>query len=149
MKLSSSLSWADKLVLVQKYNLTTAEACTAFGVTDRELNVAKNLQTRGIFAPTDLNTEIYSDFFGKLRSGEIDNTATKTFKPKGVRPSKITQAFESITNMPQPVSSVVDTFGVSLAVLRQSKRFDKANSGQVHIRKDKETGILMVWRESC
>lgn len=147
MKLSSTLSWADKLVLVEKFALTNQEACMVFGVSDRELVVAKNLKERGIFAPTELNTDVYSSFFGKLRSGELDTSTQKVYKPKGTRPSKITQAFESITNTPQPVTAVIDTFGVSLAVLRQSKRFDKTETGQVHIRKDKESGELMVWRE--
>lgn len=147
MKLSSSLSWADRLVLIQKYELSTNEACTAFGVSERELTNAKHLQDRGIFAPTDINTEIYSAFFGKLRSGELEGTATKTFKPKGARPSKITQAFEAIEATAQPVDKIVEQYGVSLAVLRQSKRFDKTGIGQVHIRKDKDTGVLMVWRQ--
>lgn len=147
MKLSSSLSWADKLVLMSKYSLTPQEAAVAFGVTDREITNAQQLQSRGIFAPSDLNTEIYSSYFGKLRSGEIDVSPQKTYKPKGARPSKITQAFEAITSAPQLVDKIVEEYGVSLAVLRQSKRFDKTGSGQVHIRKDKDTGSLMVWRE--
>lgn len=148
MKLSSTLSWADKLVLVRHYELSEVEACTAFGVTKQELVVAKNLQSKGVFAPNDaLNTAIYSDYFVKLRSGELDHLQ-KTFKPKGARPSKITQAFEAITDQPQKVSEIVEKYGVSLAVLRQSKRFDKGNVGQIHIRKDKETNELMVWRDA-
>lgn len=147
MKLSSTLSWADKLVLVNKFQLSDNEACVAFGITKPELVVAKNLENRGIFiANQSLNTEIYSDFFVKLRSGELDHLQ-KTFKPKGARPSKITMAFDSITGSPQKVASVIDKFGVSLAVLRQSKRFDKGNTGQIHIRKDKESQELMVWRD--
>lgn len=148
MKLSSTLSWADKLVLVQRFELSEVEACNAFGVTRQELVVAKDLQTRGVFAPNDtLNTAIYSDFFVKLRSGELEHLQ-KTFKPKGARPSKITMAFEAITNRPQKVDEIIEKHGVSLAVLRQSKRFDKGNVGQIHIRKDKETGELMVWRDA-
>lgn len=147
MKLSSSLSWADRLVLIEKYELTAVEACNAFGVSDRELINAKHLQSRGIFAPTDINTEIYSAYFGKMRSGDAEMASAKIYKPKGARPSKITQAFEAIGATAQPVETIVEQFGVSLAVLRQSKRFDKTGVGQVHIRKDKDTGTLMVWRE--
>jgi hypothetical protein len=147
MKLSSTLSWADKLVLVSRYELSETEACTAFGVTKQELVVAKNLLAKGVFAPNEtLNTSIYSDFFVKLRSGELDHLQ-KTFKPKGARPSKITMAFEAITDSPQKVSEIIERYGVSLAVLRQSKRFDKGNVGQIHIRKDKDTSELMVWRD--
>lgn len=147
MKLSSTLSWADKLVLVKTFGLDETEACTAFGVTKQELDVAKNLEQRGVFRPNDsLNTEIYSDFFSKLRSGELDHLQ-KTFKPKGTRPSKIAMAFDSITDKPQAVNEIIEKYGVSLAVLRQSKRFDKGNSGQIHIRKDKVSNELMVWRE--
>lgn len=146
MKLSSTLSWADKLVLVQRYALTETEACAAFGVSKQELGVAKNLQAKGVFAANEsLNTAIYSDYFVKLRSGELEESE-KTFKPKGARTSKITQAFEAITTTPQKVEEVIEKYGVSLAVLRQSKRFDKGNVGQIHIRKDKETNDLMVWR---
>ena len=148
MKLSSTLSWADKLELMAKYSLSKQEACVAFGVSEREVLNAQQLQTRGIFAPSGINTEVYSAYFGKLRNGEIDASPQKTFKPKGARPSKITQAFEAIGSTPKRVDDVVAEFGVSLAVLRQSKRFDKTNAGQVHIRKDKESGNLMVWREA-
>jgi hypothetical protein len=148
MKLSSTLSWADKLVLVQQYELTEVEACAAFGVSKQELVVAKNLQAKGVFTINEtLNTAIYSDYFVKLRSGELE-TSEKTFKPKGARTSKITQAFEAITNTPQKVDAIIEQYGVSLAVLRQSKRFDKGNVGQIHIRKDKETNDLMVWRDA-
>ena len=146
MKLSSTLSWADRLALINRFDLTNQEASVAFGLPEREVIVAKNLQERGVFAPTELNTDIYVPYFGKLRSGEIDNGAQKVYKPKGARPSKITDAFAAISTEPQPVDDIVQKFEVSLAVLRQSKRFDKPDSGAVHIRKDKATGVLMVWR---
>jgi hypothetical protein len=146
MKLSSTLSWADRLALIQSFSLSDSESCDAFGITKQELMVANNLSTRGVFiANKQLNVTIYSDFFSKLRAGELD-PSQKTFKPKGNKPSRITQAFDAITEVPQKVETLVAEYGVSLAVLRQSKRFDKYGKGQIHIRKDKATKELMVWR---
>lgn len=146
MKLSSTLSWADRLTLIDSFSLNDSEACSAFCVTKQELMAAKDLTARGVFSPNDkLNTTIYSEFFTKLRAGELD-PSQKTFKPKGTKPSKITQAFEAITDLPQKVETLVAEYGVSLAVLRQSKRFDRNGKGQIHIRKDKDTKELMVWR---
>lgn len=149
MRLQSTLSWADRLTLIREYQLQPTEACTAFGVNEGQLKAAIKLQSRGIFDTNDsLNPEVFREYFTKLRSGEFTGNSTKTFRPKTSRPSKIVDAFKSITEAPQPVDEVISRFGISLAVLRQSKRFDKSDTpGTIRIRKDKDSGQMMVWRD--
>ena len=55
-------------------------------------------------------------------------------------------AFSSIPAAPTPVEEFLRTHNISLAVLRQSKRFDQTNLGPVKVRK--VDGRLMVWRET-
>lgn len=148
MRLQSTLSWGDRLTLIKEYQLVPTEACTAFGINEGQLRSAIKLRDRGIFDTNEsLNTELYRDYFTKLRNGEFENSS-KVFRPKTSRPSKIVDAFKSITETPQPVESIIDRFGISLAVLRQSKRFDKSETpGMIRIRKDKNSGQIMVWRD--
>ena len=145
--MSTTLSWADKLALKERFQLSPQEACKAFGITSAELNTAITLAEKGVFfVNKKLNTEIYSDFFTKMRSGEQVSLPNVNRVKVGAKPSKITKAFDAITTTPQSVDSLIESYDVSLAVLRQSKRFDKNNAGRIHIRKDKATGTLMVWR---
>lgn len=149
MRLQSTLTWADRFALIRAYKLEPQEVCTAFGVNEGQLKSAIKLQHKGIFQINEsLNPEVFREYFDKLRKGEFSANSTKTFRPKQTRPSKIVDAFKSITETPQPVASVVERFGISLAVLRQSKRFDKSETpGTIRIRKDKTSGEMMVWRD--
>lgn len=68
-------------------------------------------------------------------------------KKRGRKGSKIQNAFAAIPSEPTDANAFAARHNVSLAVLRQSKRFDKTGTGVVRVRKDKDTNALMVWRE--
>ncbi len=74
--------------------------------------------------------------------------APKVLKKRGRKGNKIDTAFKEI-----PLQAVVfDVYakkhGVSTNVLRQIKRHDTyKTTGQVFIRKNKETQTIMIWRE--
>ena len=84
-------------------------------------------------------------------------TATKRVKPpqkRGRKGNGITNALLSVPHDPTPVLEFAQTHGVSVAVLRQSKRFianmDEKTAtrvGIINVRQDKETKVLMIWRE--
>ena len=86
-------------------------------------------------------------------------TATKKIvvkapQKRGRKGDKITQALLSVTNEPIIVDSFIRDHGVSLAVLRQSKRFiehmsseDVQKIGRIVVKQNKETKVLMIWRE--
>ena len=84
--------------------------------------------------------------------GDKPATATKKTKvprKRGRKGDKIANAFRAIPTDPTPVAAFATTHGVSVAVLRQSKRFDKSTDlGSVKVKKDKETKELMIWREA-
>lgn len=73
---------------------------------------------------------------------------THTPKKRGKKGDKIALAFASITTTPVSVDEVSKQYGVSIAVLRQAKRFDKTGMDGVCVKKDKTTGSLMIWREN-
>jgi hypothetical protein len=78
----------------------------------------------------------------------------KTPKKRGRKGTKITSAFMAVTDAPVAVDQFVLQHSVSLAVLRQSKRFIEQMSteeaqkvGKIIVKQDKETKTLMIWRE--
>lgn len=84
-------------------------------------------------------------------------TATK--KPKvpqkrGRKGDKIATALRAVPTTQTPVDQFIKQHGVSLPVLRQSKRFieklpteDQKAIGKINVRQDKATRTLMIWRE--
>lgn len=172
-----SFTWNDRLTLINHYKPTDEQACKTFSITQPELDVARNQLRAGVFSLSNtLDVDSYADLFS---SNEATNnssttvTATKApirtttvtstkvppetatarsreAKKRGRKGDKITQAFTSIPSSPTMAEEFAKTHGVSIAVLRQSKRFDvpelKVNS-TVRVKKDKTSKMLMIWRE--
>ncbi len=170
-----TLSWNDRLTLINHYKPSDAVATQAFGITQAELDVARTQLKAGSFSLSpDLDVESYGHLFASPADGE-DATATSTKSPgrrstststtKGTAPEtatktvreakkrgrkgdKILKAFSSIPATPVAAEEFAKSHGVSIAVLRQSKRFDPTKGGgTVRVKKDKGTKTLMIWRE--
>jgi hypothetical protein len=169
-KKPSSLSWNDRLALIKAYNPSDTTICNALGVTQDELNTARDLEIAGTFVATpDIDVESYGELFGDesivapgksapesivkpTDAGAPAATATKkTTAPKkrGRKGENIAKAFSAIPTTPTSAEAFASTHSVSLAVLRQSKRFDRTGLGTVRVKKDKATKELMIWRESA
>jgi hypothetical protein len=167
-----TMSWSDRLALMERYTPTDSQACVAFGLTQDELDTARTLVAAGTFKPsTTVDFAKYSTLFTAPESFHV--TATKssgatsyarpesaTKKPKvhmkrGRKGNKIAMALAAVPTTQVPITSFMNQHGISLAVLRQSKRFianldseTAASIGQVHVRQDKASKQLMIWRES-
>jgi hypothetical protein len=86
-------------------------------------------------------------------------SATKKAKvpqKRGRKGDKIQRALQAVTTTPVSVDSFIKQYGVSLAVLRQSKRFlEKMDTtvskkiGKINVRQDKSSKQLMIWREDA
>lgn len=86
-------------------------------------------------------------------------TATKRVKEpqkRGRKGDKIARALAAVPTLQTPVTTFMQQHGVSLAVLRQSKRFieklsadQQAAIGKINVRQDKATKQLMIWREEA
>ena len=155
-----NLSWSDRLALIEHFKPSDEVICTTFNVTPKELKVMRGLQTVGTVVPTaNLNIAAYADIFDAepvvISIPEptptvitAPQTATRKTKKRGRKGSNITTAFEAITTTPVPVETFLAEFKVSLPVIRQSARFDPTPElGKVRVKQNKETKILMVWRE--
>lgn len=175
MSKAKTLNWNDKLALIDYYKPDDQTICKTFGVTQDELDTARAMKQNGTFTPTkDIDYSSYSNMFSgdnvtsttkpevtsstssTVKLPTVDpkqppQTATKASKvPKkrGRKGSKIQKAFVAIPNVPTEAETFANKNQVSIAVLRQSKRFDKnPELGSVKVKKDKETGNLMIWRE--
>lgn len=82
--------------------------------------------------------------------------AVKIPAKRGRKGDKIAKALQSVTTTPVAVDSFIKQHGVSLAVLRQSKRFlEKMDAslakkiGKINVRQDKGSKQLMIWREDA
>lgn len=178
MSKSKTMSWNDRFALLDHYEPSDATACDAFGVTQDELTTARDMRVAGAFTATpDIDVNSYSKMFASAeqpvakvstkstrRGGATSTTKTKTTSVKPVTATKkvkepkkrgrkgdnIAKAFAAIPTSPTPVEAFATTHGVSIAVLRQSKRFDKTEGGgTVRVKKDKESKALMIWRETA
>lgn len=172
-----TLSWNDRLTLLSHFKPTDADAIHALDVSQSELDVARTQLKAGVFSLSpNLDVESYGHLFASTSStSETDSTMTSTksstrrsgststakstapetasktvreVKKRGRKGDKILKAFSSIPASPVAAEEFAKSFGVSIAVLRQSKRFDKSQSvGTVRVKKDKGSKTLMIWRE--
>jgi len=153
----NALSWGQKFALIDTFKLPDAIACERMGLLPAELTTAKNLLKQGTFQiDTTFDTSRYHDIIfppakaakptkpTNATEGEPSTDATP--KRRGRKGDKIAKAFLAISTTPVAIETFIATHGVSLAVLRQSKRFD-TNSDQGTVRVRRHNGILSVWRE--
>lgn len=188
--MSTTLSWNDRLRLIDHYKPADAVACSAFGVSADELDTAREMAKSGTFTPTkDLDVKSYASLFAnaniespaptgegestvrvteaststsktKTRKASATSTKRATGKPetatkpvkepkkRGRKGTNIESAYSKIPVKPTDVDAFAQKYGVSVNVLRQSKRFDRCpEKGPVRVKKDKESGKLMIWRE--
>jgi hypothetical protein len=74
---------------------------------------------------------------------------------RGRKGDKIARALASVPTSQVPVDQFIRQHDVSLAVLRQSKRFldalpveQRRAIGKINVRQDKSSKVLMIWRET-
>ena len=164
--MTTKLNWNERFALIDTYNPTDEQIVRAFNVTTAELSTARQLRSAGsLSASRDIDPSQYSNIFdGTTPAADATVTSTKradvrtapltatkrTLAPKkrGRKGTKIQEAFKSIPAAPIAVEDFARQYGVSVPVLRQSKRFDTApDLGTVRVKVSKETGKLMIWRE--
>jgi hypothetical protein len=178
------MSWNDRFALIDAYHPTNTSICATFNLSPAELKTAMSLRTAGTFQSNNkmdvtkfgnpfvdiadeptISTPLTS-FTNKQKIGTSTShvvgqpeTATKrvvikTPQKRGRKGNKITSAFMAVTDSPVAVEQFVLQHKVSLAVLRQSKRFieqmsteDAVKIGKIVVKQDKDTKTLMIWRE--
>lgn len=149
----TNLSWGERLAIVEHFGFNDEQATASLGVTQDELSTARELVAAGSITVTD---GIDFSQYEELRTTAPNSTtapitATKPAreaKKRGRKGDKIRNAFLSIPSTPTPAEEFITTHGISMNVLRQGKRFAPSElEGTIRVRKSKETGLLMVWRE--
>jgi len=179
MSNSKTLNWNDRFALLDHFAPSDTKACSIFGVSQTELETARSMKQAGAFrSSSDMDVESYSKMFSaskktdaKAKTGSTSTTKSrkpgyvaisisdtkpesatksqKVLKKRGRKGDKISKAFSNIPQTPTPVSKFVNDNEISLAVLRQSKRFDtNPELGAVHVKKDKTLDTLMIWRDA-
>lgn len=171
--MSTKLSWDKQFALIEAYKPTDEMILQAFNVSQAELNTARKLKETGNIktaTSSEFNTEDYGNPFLNVNNSSTvtsttkptsTKTATKSKAPetatkrvvapkkRGRKGTKIDEAFRLIPNTPVSVEDFSKQYGVSIPVLRQSKRFDKSRDlGDVRVKVNKDTGKLMIWRDN-
>jgi len=170
-------SWNDRFALIDHYKPTSEQVCSVFGVTQSEYETANSMRNTH-FDPkvSTIDVNRYAGLFAGERptatkkttttthtratttTSEIDRPETATRKSaivkapqkRGRKGDKITKALMSVNATPQAVDEFMKTHGISLAVLRQAKRFAakiEGFEGEVKVKQDKATKKLMIWRQ--
>lgn len=180
---TAHLSWADRFSLIDHYQPADAVIMDTFKLTRDELATARQLRASGTFnASKTLDVNSYNGIFSGVVSaaktpsrttvsvtaptgtggaqtshvvGKPETATKKTKQPqkRGRKGDKITLALMSAPSTPTPVDGFMKQYGVSLAVLRQAKRFiekmdaeTQAKVGKVCVKQDKTTKQLMIWK---
>lgn len=180
------MNWSDRFTLIDYYKPSDEAICQTFGVDQGELDTARGLLTAGSFKINpQLDVTKIGNIFAvagtvdgstaSTKSGTKGGTliskkggATVHIKPesatkkakvpqkRGRKGDKIHRALQAVTTTPVAVDNFIKQHGVSLAVLRQSKRFlekmDPAVAkkiGKINVRQDKTSKQLMIWREDA
>jgi hypothetical protein len=174
--MSKILSWPDRFALIDHYSPPDNVVCAAFNLSQAELDTARQLRGQGMFASNvRLDVTKYADMFSASATvakpvpvvpaptvsatvhtrPESATRQPKVPQKRGRKGNKITTALQAVPTSPIPVNQFITQHGVSLAVLRQAKRFvekmdqsDAVQVGTVHVRQDKATKQLMIWREA-
>lgn len=177
--MKTTLSWADRFALIDHFKPEDTAVLTAFALTQDELDTARSLRAAGSFGSTaNLDVAKYASVFsGAPIVAATASTPTGIVKPskasgatthskpesaskkakvpqkRGRKGDKIQRALSSVPTAPTAVDAFMLQHGVSLAVLRQSKRFlakldaaTQATIGEINVRQDKATKQLMIWR---
>jgi hypothetical protein len=154
----SQLSWGQRFALIDAYHLTPVVACETMGVTEEELNTALDLKEKGIFKiDTVMDTAPFGELFGAepaprkiVKQSGPSTKRSPEQKKRGRKGDKIANAFMAVPVLPTPIAEFMATHGVSLAVLRQSKRFDTTELAESRpVRVKKISGVLTICRPAA
>lgn len=161
MTMKRPTSWGERFALLDHYKPSDTLACKVFGVTQAELEAAQQLRAHNVFASkSNMDVDKYAPLFGASPSTPVVNkpeSASKREKlplRRGRKGDKITRALLAVPASPVDLAKFAEQQGVSLAVLRQSKRFVQKLDGEIasaigtiNVRKDKSTNQLVIWRD--
>lgn len=179
-----TMSWNDRFAMIDHYNPTDEQIVATFGLTFDELSTARSLRAAGTFAVNkSMDVAKYGNVFtgegaivnqgvpanlsltpgaftrGTATTHSRPETAAKklkstTPKKRGRKGDKIATALQAVPLIKVPVDQFIAQYGISLAVLRQSKRFIlslapevAATIGKINVKQDKATKALVIWRE--
>lgn len=153
----STMSWGQRFAIAEAYHPDDEQICKVFQVSKEDLDHARQLRKDNVIKiDSTLNTAPYGVLFGKdpvtSKSVTTHGPATKKVaepKKRGRKGDKILNAFKAIGKDPVSAEEFITTHGISMAVLRQSRRFDStevAATNPVRVRKN-DKGVLMVWRD--
>lgn len=158
---SANMGWGERFAIMEKFGLDDTTATSAFGVSMDELSTARELLAAGAISPAvHVDFSAYESSLRGVSRPELSTTTepvtrpvtatkpSKTPKKRGRKGDKIAKAFLAVPTDPTDAEAFAAEHSVSMAVLKQSKRFDKSGLPPVKVRKDKTTGKMMIWRES-
>lgn len=178
--MKTNMSWGDRFALIDHYKPEDTAVCAAFGLSQDELDIARTLRSSGTISSSQSTLDVakYSQVFstpaatlttqpavatttkkGNATTHTRPETASKKVKEpqkRGRKGDKIARALAAVPTTQVPVETFMTQHGVSLAVLRQSKRFiekldaaTQATIGKINVRQDKASKQLMIWREQA
>ena len=163
-----NLNWPQRFAVIEHFRPTEEQICNAFGISAEEFGVVRQMKATGVFAAPEktFDASKHGEVFGVKRvvKGPINTTTHKRVvqrvqransapAKRGRQSNKIQTALMQVPDTPVSAEEFSKKHDVSVAVLRQAKRFiekmspeDQKAVGTVYVRQDKESKQLMIWR---
>lgn len=148
-------SLAEKMGLIETYNLHINVASAVLNIPPGKLASAKADVTLGLLRPVRCDGKKYKEFFehfkGKFPRPCVPNDTPRTVTVENQN-SNTVQFFNNVTTTPQRLDDMLEEYSVSMNTARQYKRFDPFTEerGKVKIRNvemDDGQKSFVIWRE--
>lgn len=154
-ELDTARSLREAGTFVANKNLDTSKYTNVFSSSDFRNHTTRGIST-SMTAPTKAPTATTHTMPEAVAKPETASKPVKQPQKRGRKGDKILKALQSVPSTQMPVDAFMQQHDVSLAVLRQAKRFvaglDPAQAqaiGKINVRQDKATKTLMIWREEA
>lgn len=157
METKLALSWGQRFALINAFEPTDEQIQSTFNISKEDLAAARDCLDSGTFQVDEIfDVQTVGNVFENPNVEIISGAATSAVKiqpapqRRGRKGDKIVKAFTAIPTSPTPADAFAAEHNVSLAVLRQSKRFDNTRiEGTVRVKKmaDGDSKTLMIWRD--
>lgn len=145
-ELSTARNMRNTGVITATNNIDVGSYGKMFGVLSISKTSTKN-ESRTVNTTMKSNTKTTTST--STNNPQTASKKTKHPMKRGRKGNNILEAFKSIPSSPISVDEFAEKQGVSVAVLRQSKRFDTTGiEGRVHVKKDKNSKTLVIWRSA-
>ena len=138
----ANLNWPQRLQIVSSLNVSSEHAANVMGVSVEDLEYA----TKKFTPDATFNVEPFAPHFSFATKIAATPAVAVSKRRRGRKSSKIKDALNAVSTTKQPLKQFCERHSVSEHCMRQHARF-APDRKDIVVRKDKESGQIMIWSE--